>query len=236
MKGKRFNPGEFDKWKARGFFLNAIADLTPHIVDDLRENVLPVCKTADHWPESWEELNAINWPEEQNNWEKIKDSLLSWAGKNKLSYDFMLENAIYTLKYWNSNPDLRCSCNPIYKGKCLKHSLIQEPFVCGSVEFKPLNFTFKSWDILDVDTDYKKEARTAFNKALNDYIEQQKSNAIDKGFDLVTELKEPEHFKWLVYSFIQGWTSDKIACECYKSELTVRDIVKNKARLVGLAD
>ena len=90
---------------------------------------------------------------------------------------------------------------------------------CG----EPILFQFKSWKVIEESKNFEKDATTAFNNYLRDYVKETAQKATIQGYKKIRRPKNYERLRWLVRWTVQRKKMREIADEFCVEERTIWD-------------
>ncbi len=185
------------KWEARTIFLDAIADVTPEVLTDLKNMVMPflmamplfqlACQTADEGelPIYWQD-----YPED------VKQALAEWAEKYNLTDkgDWIFQTATQSLIMWGIEPET-------------KDDWLHEPV------------TFEESVTTETDISPCQSGDESLPHALNHMINEMdtkltatematKKNSWSK---TDSEIRNDEQYDWLALRIVKDYTAKQIA-------------------------
>lgn len=224
----RLGKGELDPggqaiWDARIIFIEELNRAQPEVIHNLKTDILPLYnRLSGYKPINWSDLNSLkdDFNEIIPELLEMKKAMISWAEKNNISEDWILEIAYENILFWASYPD--------YKG------WYYPPFVCAGVDIN--KFSYK-WE---PDQKSRAETKKLLNEASEQYLNQVENKALSEGWEYTPEKREKDHFVWLAQYQIKGMNYQEIADEHelitgkVKGDDAIRKGIQESAKQIGL--
>jgi hypothetical protein len=209
-------------FEIRRKFLDAVKEHAEELLASLRDDVYPYLDEAE-----------------------VRDRLVGWAERHHLykraswPIGLWLVDACHkTLLDWRQSPERLGALHWGVQAESFSHKSWARPderfleslFGRGfRFEFGPWNRDRETWE------EYEARLRTAFETRLD--WEKRLYNLFAYGYDtsIPCEVKYgDDHFRWLVFRQVKGWSINKIAKQCKRTWSTVDQALRRTARsLIG---
>jgi hypothetical protein len=228
---------------ARDLFFQAIQKCAHKVLADLREDVFSSFQEKD--PEPLPSVQNLMsdlrsgrlhrfsaFPFRLDEWRlhaHTRSKLSDWGTRWRLTMPWCEERAAYTMLLWRREPELAGE----------RWALAGEPSIrIGGLNFDERAFVFRDygWDpTAEPWSDARTRIRAAFAIALKAFQRDQEQLAHQRGARRARSKHGAEHFDWLAYYQVRGWSYEQILDEYDRFERkTIEEGVKDAAKLVGL--
>jgi hypothetical protein len=220
---------------ARKTFLNKVQEIMPQFWEDLYDGCYKIYCNIDNKSHiySWEKLKNMLTNDKKGSLVLLYKTIITWAKKHNLNYEWVLDIAMQTLRYWYESGDGPREFKlepPIYA--------IDQVGATISTEEKHIRFSFY-WDPLVMT---KKEAKywikRLIDKKINEEVDRIMGLMEKGGYKKVPEKRDyrGDHFQWAAYYHVRGWSYEKIAQHLTDKDPKGKQIIDADAVRKGISD
>ena len=179
-------------------------------------------------PEAMKELEALT-PGQGVTLGSLIEDIEAWANKYNLNEKWIIERALNSLFMWKEQPETTGHfCGQVVS---LGAPPTIETFYFRAEEWKPEQ---QAW------SEYEKYLEKCYQTMKAQYREQKESEAEKQGLQKAPEVRNKEHFAWLVRYQVKGWNYREIADDySLQKDIILTDDnigkgIKRAAGLIGL--
>lgn len=214
----RDDPSDAHYWDARVLFMQAVSEVAPWVLTNLRDQVLPVCDAARE-AHAFNERHIESWPSVSSSTPihrpyllPLKTSITEFASDHHLDCEWACEILLRTVREWSLSISKSATTSSRPLPWAYPPASARFPFSPGEED-----------DWQDAKQDHK-----SIRRFLN--------GALDRGFRQSVRKLDDTHFRWLARFQVLGWSHERIAKEDkeQRGRRTVLDAIKRTAALLPL--
>jgi hypothetical protein len=225
-----------DPSRYRRQFLHSIRKTTPEVLEALRDDVFPGYTSAALFRVASVKLEFLKTPlgspkPSPDEIAAFKRRLEAWVCRFSLSDQWLLEVALMTLERWKNASAELAALN--WAGLPFRPPPLPP-------EGREFDFHDDGWHLEDESSsEFASRVMAAFKQQLVTYKDAIRESMRELGLSLPPEIRQPEHYDWLVLYQVRGLSPAQIADLMSTDKKTLTDstvfkAVSKTAELVGL--
>ncbi|WHY01355.1 hypothetical protein [Neobacillus sp. DY30] len=209
----------------QSFFLRTLIEEIPEVLDGIKEIYFEFEAICDSLGKERNKSLLLYTIEDINATQSIKKQIEDWAKRWYINEEWIFTYLFQTFMVWYENEKMKFNIIMFNSAVGNAREILQKEKLNEKIELPRYN------PILQTEKEYREKVE----KLISSHIKRTNQEFEENGYICSKEKKTNEHYTWLVYYHVLGWTFDEIADQFFKNKAaTVRKEVNYIYEVIGI--